>query len=135
MARQARYILDTGIVIRHLRGMAAAVNLLRAIGRQERLAISSVTRLEIHAGMFEGERYKTHKLLSRFITVEMDADIADRAGDHIREARLRGVALSVPDAIIAATAMLHRLTLVTMSPKDFSISGLRLFPIASLEQE
>ncbi len=41
----------------------------------------------------EQERYKTHKLLSRFLTYEMGAEIAGRAGDCIREYRNGGSTL------------------------------------------
>ena len=135
MAKKARYLLDSGLLIRHLRGLPEAVRLLRGLGRRERLAIAAVSRLEIHAGMREHERYKTQKLLSRFVTLEMGADIADRAGDYIQEYRSRGVALSVPDAIIAATAIQHSLTLVTFNPKDFPMPGLSLFPTTPFEEE
>jgi predicted nucleic acid-binding protein len=132
MAKKARYLLDSGLLIRHLRGRPEAVRLLRGLGKHERLAIASVSRLEIHAGMQEQERFKTQKLLSRFVTFEMGADIADRAGDYIREYRSRGAAISIPDAIIAATAIEHGLTLVTFNPKDFPIPGLSLFPTSPL---
>lgn len=132
-AQKARYLLDSGVIIRHLRGHPAAVRLLRGLGKRERLAVATVTRLEIHAGMREHERYKTQKLLSRFVTLDMSAEIADRAGDYIREYRRRGTALSIPDAIIAATAIQHGLTLVTFNPKDFPMPGLSLFPMAGFE--
>jgi len=123
------YILDTGIVIRHLRGQGEFVRLLRALGKQGRLGIASVTRLEIHAGMYPDEAYKTQKLLNRFVTYELNRNIADRAGDYIREYQAQGVAISVPDAIIAATALTHQLTLLTLNAKDFPIRGLSLYPL------
>ena len=124
-----RYILDTGIVIRHLRGHQEVVRLLRSLGRQERLSIASVTRLEIHAGMHPDEAYQTQKLLSRFVTYDLDRNIADRAGDYVREYRMRGIRISIPDAIIAATTVTHQLTLVTLNTKDFPIPGLSLLPL------
>jgi predicted nucleic acid-binding protein len=130
--KKARYLLDSGLLIRHLRGRPEAVRLLRDLGKRERLAIASVSRLEIHAGMQEQERYETQKLLSRFVTYDMGADIAERAGDYIREYRSQGVALAISDAIIAATAIQHGLTLVTFNPKDFPMPGLSLFPLAPL---
>ena len=59
----------------------------------------------------------------------MDADIGQRAGQLIRRQRAKGHALGIPDAIIAATALQHGLTLVTFNPKDFDLSGLQLCPL------
>jgi len=60
----------------------------------------------------------------------VDRQIADRAGDLIRQSRDRRVALDVPDAIIAATALANGLTLVTLNPADFEgIAGLSLAPL------
>ena len=131
--KKARYLLDTGVLIRHLRGRRDAVRLVRTLGQTERLAVATVTRLEACAGMLPKERYKTQKLLSRFITCDLDGDIADRAGDYVRECRAEGITLSVPDAIIAATATRHRLTLVTFNPKHFPVRGLSLFPLETME--
>ncbi len=134
MTQKVKYLLDSGVLIRHLRGRPEAVRLLRGLGKRERLAIASISRLEIYAGMREHEQYKTQKLLTRFVTYEMGAEIADRAGGYVREYRSQGVAFSVPDAIIAATAIQHGLTLVTFNPKDFPLPGLSLFPMAPFEK-
>jgi predicted nucleic acid-binding protein len=123
----AHYLLDTGLVLRHLRGQRRAVRLLSGLGKIGRLAVSAITRLEVHAGMRPDEQYATTKLLSRFITYDLDRELAERAGDLIRERQERHGALSVPDAIIAATALTHGLTLVTLSRADFEgIPGLSL---------
>lgn len=127
----SKYLLDTGIVIRHLRGPKTIVQLLRGLGQASRLGVSAITRLEIHAGMHPDERYITQKLLSRFLTYNVEKDVADRAGDYVYQARGRGVGLSVPDAVIAATVVQHNLTLVTLNQADFAaISGISLYPIS-----
>ena len=121
------YLLDTGVLIRHLRGQRRTVRSLRALGRLGRLGIASITRLELHAGMFPDERFATQKLLARFVCLDLDREIADRAGDLVRESRVRGKLIGVPDAIIAATAMRHGMTLLTYNAADFAgIPGLSL---------
>jgi predicted nucleic acid-binding protein len=126
----AGYLLDTGLVLRHLRGQRRTVRLLSGLGKIGRLSVSAVTRLEVHAGMRPDEQYATSKLLSRFITYDLNRELADRAGDLIRQTRNRRVALDVPDAIIAATALANGLTLVTLNPTDFEgIPGLSLAPL------
>lgn len=126
----SNYWLDTGIVIRHLRGKKPIVQLLRGLGKQSHLAIASITRLEIHIGMRPDEKFPTSKLLSRFQTYPLDSPIADRAGDLVRWAHQNQHLLSIPDAIIAATALQHHLTLVTLNTKDFAfLPNLLLYPV------
>ncbi|MBC8447290.1 MAG: type II toxin-antitoxin system VapC family toxin [Chloroflexi bacterium] len=125
----ARYLLDTGLVIRHLRGERRIVRLLRGIGKRERLTISSITRIEVLAGMHPEERYQTRKLLSRFLNYDVTKEIADRTGDLLSEYRQRGQAIALPDTIIAATALQQQLTLITLNPKDYPFQGLSLYPL------
>lgn len=70
--------------------------------------------------MHEDERYTTQKLLSRFLTYSLDAAIADRSGELVRQRRSQDQMLSIPDAIIAATAVQHNLTLITLNQKDYA---------------
>jgi hypothetical protein len=124
------YVIDTGLVLRHLRGQRRAVKLLSGLGRSGRLAVSAITRLEVHAGMQPEEKDFTRKLLLRFMTYDLDRELADRAGDLIGENQSRHRSLSVPDAIIATTAVVHGLTLVTLNRTDFGdIPGLAVKPL------
>jgi tRNA(fMet)-specific endonuclease VapC len=124
------FLLDTGLIIRHLRGQRQAVQMMRGLSKTGRLSIASITRLEIYAGMHPDEKFATKKLLSRFVTYDLDKETADRAGELIYQARAQQTGLSVPDAIIGATAVHHNLTLVTFNQSDFAnIPGLRIHPL------
>ena len=126
----SRYLLDTGLLIRHLRGHKPSVQLLRGLAKSGRLCIATITRLEVYAGMHPQEKFGTQRLLSRFVNLELNKQIADRAGEYVYSSRQAGHRLHVPDAVIAATAITHNLTLVTLNTNDFaSISGLSLYPL------
>ncbi|MEM6428133.1 MAG: type II toxin-antitoxin system VapC family toxin [Deinococcota bacterium] len=127
-----RYLLDTGLLIRHLRGHKSTVQLLRGLGKANRLCISTVTRLEIRAGAHADEQQITNKLLARCVNLELDARVADKAGELIAAGKKPGRHILVPDAIIAATAVVYGITLVTFNLKDFEyVSGLSLHPSSS----
>jgi predicted nucleic acid-binding protein len=86
--------------------------------------------MELRAGMHPNEEQATQRLISRFLSLPLDSAVADRAGDVIRRCRSQGNSISVPDAIIAATALTHHLTLLTFNQSHFEIvAGLRLHPL------
>jgi len=111
----ADLLVDSDIFIDHLRGARA----LRP-GRH-RIHYSAVTRCELFAGPADQEELVA-QLLSPFTEVDVDGTVAERAG-RIR----RRSALLTPHALIAATALVHRLGLVTRNRRDFErVRGLRL---------
>lgn len=105
--RVADLLVDTDIFIDHLRG----ANELRA--GQHRLHFSVITRAELVAGNSATHAITT--LLAPFREVPVDRAVAERAGRIRRESGTR-----LPDALIAASALEHGLSLVTRNVKDFS---------------
>jgi predicted nucleic acid-binding protein len=124
-----RFLLDSGIVLRHLRGQPAVTEWLHSLSSQGRLGLSSITRLEVHAAMQSAEAELTQKLLNRLLTYPPTPAVADRAGDYIREYQQQRINLSAYSALIAATAVTHHLTLVTLSPQAFPMPELTLLPL------
>lgn len=106
-------LVDTDIFIDHLRGEVE----LRP-GRH-RLHYSVVTRAELFAGNNPTDAAST--LLSPFREVPIDRAIAERAGRIAREFGTR-----LPDALIAATALEHHLSVATRNRRHFEpIRGIR----------
>jgi toxin FitB len=110
----ADVLVDTDVFVDHLRGAAALVP-----GRH-RLHYSVVTRAELFAGTSATDLVT--RLLASFRELAVDRPIAERAGRIKRETGVR-----MPDALIAATALEHRLSIATRNSRDFqAVRGLRL---------
>lgn len=107
-------LLDSDVFIAHLRGAARLV-------ADSGAAYSSVTRCELFAGRRAHED-TINLLLAPFAEVPMDRWVAE-SGGRLR----RQYSVATPDALIAATALLHDLVLVTRNAKHFAgIEGLRV---------
>lgn len=110
----ADLLVDTDIFIDHLRGAQELTP------RRHRLHFSVVTRAELVAGNSATDAVST--LLGPFKEISVDRAVAERAGRIRRESGVR-----LPDALIAATAIEHGLSLVTRNRSDFDkIRQLRL---------
>ncbi len=122
------YLLDSCVLIRHLRNHQPTVELVAALALEGNISIATITRTEVVEGMRDHEREKTMRLLNSLPCYALDADIADLAGEYIRRFRQQGVTLDRPDAIIGATAVYHHLALVTYNGAHFPMPELRLYP-------
>ena len=110
----ADVLVDTDVFIDHLRG---AVPL--APGKH-RLHYSVITRAELFGGSSVADLVS--RLLAPFRELPVDRAVAERAGRIKRETGVR-----MPDALIAATALEHRLSVATRNKCDFeSIRGLQI---------
>lgn len=107
-----RLLLDSVILIDHLNNIPAATAYLRQT--QGESAISVITRAEVLAGFDLPQARITAKLLDQFLTLVVDVQVADLAAALRREQDWK-----LPDAIQAALAQLHHLTLVTRNSRDF----------------
>lgn len=109
----ADLLVDTDLFVDHLRGH----RLLAAGG--DRIHYSVITRAELFAGKQVHEA-PIRLLLAPFTELDVDQVIVERGG-RLR----RDMAIALPDALIAATALLGDLILVTRNVKDFeAIPGL-----------
>lgn len=121
------YLLDSNVLIRHLRRHQSTTDLLAALILEGQVGIATISRTEIIEGMREHEREKTLRLLDSMIAYPLTIEVADRAGDYVRRYREQGVILSKPDAIIGATAAHHDLILVIYNTKHFPMPDVRLY--------
>jgi predicted nucleic acid-binding protein len=110
----ADFLVDTDIFVDHLRGAR------RFEAKAHRVHYSVVTRAELFAGNTATDIISI--LLAPFRELEVGRVVAERAGRLRRETGIR-----LPDALIAATAIEHKLSLFTRNRADFEkVAGLRL---------
>lgn len=122
----ASFLLDSDVVIWHLRGRASVVELVLDLARKGRLGLSAISRAEILLGMREKERELTLLFLDSCETFAVTAATTDRAGEAIRGFRAKGVTLSLPDALIGATALMASIPLYTCNPRHYPLPDLDL---------
>lgn len=116
------YLIDTNAVIDYLNNKLPdpASELLDSIVAK----ISVITRMELLS--WPGANKKQTAVLNDFIEASevfsLEEPIILKAIEIRKETKTK-----LPDAIIAATAMVHQLTLITRNTKDFEkVSGLEL---------
>jgi predicted nucleic acid-binding protein len=109
-------LIDTDIFVDHLRNAELSIP-----ATLEEAAYSVVTRAELFSGRYADEDL-INRLLAQFEEVQVDRQIAVRAG------RIRRVAdVTMPDALIAATALEGNRKLITRNVRHFEkVTGLTL---------
>ena len=113
-------MVDTSILIDHLRGDARARQLLqRTTTRRERLIASVLTRAEVLAGSHARELDATRTLLATLEWIPVDVTIADRAGELANRYLSSHPGIDTVDYVIAATSQVLGARLYTLNRKHF----------------
>lgn len=113
------YLLDTAVLIRCLRGVTETLNLAQQLTEDGDLHISAWSQLEIWLLVRPEDQKRTAEFLMPFIIHPLNEDIARRAAELVRVHGQTKAPLTYAEAIIAATALQHDLTLVTYHAKNF----------------
>jgi tRNA(fMet)-specific endonuclease VapC len=120
-------LCDTNILIEFYKNNTAIIQELRQITSQN-LAISIITRAELYYGaMDKNELKRIQKHLDLLKNISIDRLISEQFIQLMANYSLSHK-LTIPDALIAATALANDLELYTLNIKDFRfIENLRLY--------
>ncbi len=115
-----RVLIDTSVLIDHLRGDRRAADLLLALARAgTELWSVTVVRTEVLAGMRSGEEAFTNRLLDQLHWADVTREMADTAG-RLAARHLRShPGVDTVDYLIAAAAQLLGAELKTQNVKHF----------------
>lgn len=133
----ADYLIDTGVLIRLLRGDVRAGRLLDYLADRGSLVTSSIVVLELFRGCRDqAQEDAAESVLRRFAISPPDYDVAVAGARLMRNERtIFSGGQSVPDAIIAATATHIGATLVTLNTRQFSRINVPSLKLALVDQE
>jgi predicted nucleic acid-binding protein len=120
-----RWLLDTNILIDAFAGRPDALRKLAEARAQnvDWIGYSAVTRLEIlgFSGLSTADEHGLKALLAEFQEAAITPTVVEQAIKIRRATRIK-----IPDAIIAATAIIYEAELVTRNVRDFeSVGGLK----------
>ncbi len=111
-------LVDTNIFIEIYRGRLSFFHQLQTIGLSN-ILVSHVTVAELYFGARNGKELKIiEKDLNQFESVPISTEISEKAVLLVKEYALSHN-LSLPDALIAATALQEGASLLTLNIKDF----------------
>jgi tRNA(fMet)-specific endonuclease VapC len=122
-------LCDTNILIEIYRDNAKVIETVKQIG-QENIAVSDVTCAELLYGARNKKELQTiRKDLNKLTVLSIQSSISKLAVELV-EKYVLSHKLSLPDALIASTAITHNIELYTLNFKDFRfLDDVKLFDL------
>lgn len=117
------YLVDSDILIAHLRGLENARGWLRRARASGPLAVSAVSVAEVTGGMRSAEKRQIWQLLGSLRIEPVTELTARRAGEFMRQYRRGHSGIGIADYLIAGTADVHGLELATLNVRHFPMFG------------
>jgi len=108
------------VLIDYLRGVEAARELLRsALEREEVVAASVLSRIELSIGMRPRERRATDALVGALRWLDVDAAVGEQADALARRYARSHSGIDAVDYCVAATALVNGMELWTLNVRHF----------------
>ena len=122
----AKYLLDTTLLIEHLRGKRPAVNFITELMRQgHRLCVCCVNIAELYSGLSLEQGAQAKLLIDALDYCDSTPDAALQAGIYRYEFARRGISLSVTDTLVAAIAKANDAIIVTANIRHYPMKDIQ----------
>ncbi len=117
-------LLDSTVLIDHLRGRPAAERVASRARSGDLLATTAINVEEVVRGLRREEESAVDELFDGLVVLPIGLEEGRQAGSWRREFASRGTTLSQADCIIAAVAHIAGAHLATGNPDDFPMPEL-----------
>lgn len=124
-------MLDSTVLIDFLRGRPAVGRVAELREYGDVPATTAINVEEVVRGLREREVAAARRLFTGLVVLPVEVRAGWQAGVWRREFAARGVTLWQADCLLAATALVHRATLVTGNPKDFPMVEVEHWPVGT----
>lgn len=126
------YLLDTNILIYAFNDVPPYGDWFAKHGHKNQIHLSVLTTAEFVVGASKDKLNKLYEIESIIPVLPINIHIAHLAGTYRKQLKHKSKIPYLIDCLIAATAKVHNLTLVTNNMKDFPMKDIRILdPAAS----
>ncbi len=122
-----KYMLDTTVLIDHLRGRRQVIELVTGLARAgNELGVCSIGVAELYSGLRDKHRAVAAQLIDSLEYWEATREAAKVAGSYRFGLARSGTALTTTDALVAAIAREHGATLITANTRHYPMTEIEL---------
>jgi tRNA(fMet)-specific endonuclease VapC len=115
-----RILIDTSIVIEHLRKQNRRKSILYRIADDYALYVSTIAEFELYAGAINSQKqHDVQEILGWCTLLPFTSDVAATAAALYRELKAANQLIEIRDIFIASTALTYTLPLMTLNLRHF----------------
>jgi tRNA(fMet)-specific endonuclease VapC len=139
METPKRVVLDTTIIIRHLRGRKDETKLVQKLQEVSSIATTVLNSFELYYGAYKSEdKAKNLATVKGFLStvdvLDLNDEAAQLAGKIMADLEFRGIALDPRDVLIGSISSKNGCSVVTLNSKHFDrISDLEVLKPVQIE--
>lgn len=121
-----KYLLDTNIVLEAFWGKEPIAEAVKEWISEGQITVSAITVAEVLSKATKAEKEKLDLLIDQFGSLPADTTVARLAGEYRVEFSRKNKRVYLLDCLIAATAKLYDLTLVTKNITDYPMKDIEV---------
>ena len=122
----SKYLPDTNALLETFWGDEPTASQVKQWIKQGEIALSAIVIAEVLSKASSDEQAKLKLLTSKFGVLPVDQPVAEIAGDYRQQFNHKTTRIYLLDCLIAATAKLYNLTLVTRNTNDYPMTDITI---------